>query len=306
MPSDASRAQWSLRQVCEALRSNARAVPFSMAILLCALAVGFYQHLPWARTRWEDSLPLVALLLLSTCDQLQKPLVSTPGQAARLFSWGGLLLGALLLCVEGIEGIKNMPAEHDFEGMLWQNIALFCLCLSLVLRRDGFPVAARLAPLFLQALLLLPLYEFLLLEVSYPLRLISTAISAWVLRLFTFGGSHDGTTLIWGGTTLSITDACSGIALVGMLCLVEYLVARTIRAAAWKKWCWGSLLLLWLLLGNACRLLLTAMLHAWIGERVFLRGPHYLLGCFFVVVTALLIWGSSCVFALDTDEETSR
>lgn len=240
MPSDASRAQWSPRQVCEALRSNARAVPFSMAILLCALAVGFYQHLPWARTRWDDSLPLVALLLLSTCDQLRKPLFSAPGKAARLVSWGGLLLGAVSLCVEGMGSANDMPGRHGFEGMLWQNLALFCLCLSLVLRRDGFSVAARLAPLFLQALLLLPLYEFLLLEVSYPLRVISTAISAWVLRLFTFGGSHDGTTLIWGGTTLSITDACSGIALVGVLCLVEYLLARTIQAAAWKNGAGGA------------------------------------------------------------------
>lgn len=66
------------------------------------------------------------------------------------------------------------------------------------------------------------------------------------------------------------------------------------------------MLLLWLLLGNACRLLLTMMLYAWIGERVFLRGPHYLLGCFFVVVTALLIWGSSCVFALGTAKEQKR
>jgi exosortase/archaeosortase family protein len=117
-----------------------------------------------------------------------------------------------------------------------------------------------------------------------------------VLRLCTVQVISDGTTLLWGTQVISITDACSGISLLSFLALLEYLIVRSIDTAVWKKWCWSSLLLLWIILGNALRLLLTFVLYAVMGDAVFERMPHFLLGCFFIVITSLLIWFSS--FAL--------
>ena len=173
------------------------------------------------------------------------------------------------------------------------------LTLAILLRQDGFPAAGKCLPLLLLAVVILPLYELLLLEFSYPLRLLSTWISVILLNLCSYRVNYDGTSLFWENQTLSITEACSGISLLSLFFLIEYLIAQPLEIASWKKWCWSSLILIWVTLGNAFRLLLTFVLYRFLGERVFEARIHFLLGCFFVVITSLLIWFSSYLFKLD-------
>ena len=240
------------------------------------------------------------LLALATWNLMKFPLTSHATPSHRHASWSLLTVAAVAMGGAAVlsHGLPD-SGQRELTPLLCKNAALLFLAFAAILRQDGLPAVIKSLPVLVLAILILPLYELLLLEFSYPLRQLSTLVSVGVLNLCAFHVQFDGTSLFWGDQTLSITEACSGISLLGLFVLLEYLIAHPLRTAAWKKWGWSSLLVLWVTLGNALRLLLTFVLFRIIGERVYAPRPHFLLGCFFVVTTSLLIWLSSFLFKLD-------
>ncbi len=296
--SDAGREQpWS------ALLRHCRAFPGSASVLLAAIAFGLVEFLLWGRTHMEDGIPLILLLLLASYHILSGPMPETGTGTGGKADWAVLCLAALLMACAAAFTNSRLYSGRSLPPMLCKNGAILCLALAVSMRMDGLRCALRLLPPLLLAIVVIPLYELLLLQFSYPLRLVSTAFSVFFLKLCSFSVSYDGTSIIWRDQVISITEACSGISLLGMLLLIEYIVVRPIRADSWKKWCWSSLLLLWVILGNALRMLLTFLLYMPMGRRVHEATPHFLLGCFFVVATSLMIWGSSFILRLDAPED---
>ncbi len=280
------------------LRRNFLAAKASASLLVISIVFGTVSYLLWERTNWEEGACLLALLLLASFDKgTSAPLSSNPSPRSRVFSWLLLLLAFLGLLATWQ---TTAAQEQSLFRHLCKHGSLLLLAFATSMRFDGARTAASFLPLYLLGFVLLPLYEVILLEISYPLRLLSTAIAAQVLRLCAIPVVADGATMLWGSQVISMTDACSGIALLSFLAFLEYLVARPVVTAAWKKWCWGSLLLLWVIIGNSLRLLLTFALYAVMGDAVFHHVPHFLLGCAFIVITSLLIWFSS--FSLSHDE----
>ncbi len=281
------------------LRKNFLAAKASAFLLIAAILFGTVGYLLWGRAHWEEGAFLLALLLLACFDLGNSPIpTSEPSRCSHVLSWL-ILLCAFLGLLFSWQTHAVPFSNRDFSRLLCKHGALLFLAFAISLRFDGTRTAFTFLPRLLLGFVLLPLYEVILLEISYPLRLLSTSVTVLVLRLCTVQVISDGTTLLWGTQVISITDACSGVSLLSFLALLEYLIVRPIDTAVWKKWCWGSLLLLWIILGNALRLLLTFALYAVMGNAVFARMPHFLLGCFFIVVTSLLIWFSS--FALSRD-----
>ncbi len=281
------------------LRKNFLAAKASAFLLIAAILFGTVGYLLWGRAHWEEGAFLLALLLLACLDLGNSPIpTSEPSRCSHVLSWL-ILLCAFLGLLFSWQTHAVPFSNRDFSRLLCKHGALLFLAFAISLRFDGTRTAFTFLPRLLLGFVLLPLYEVILLEISYPLRLLSTSATVLVLRLCTVQVISDGTTLLWGTQVISITDACSGVSLLSFLALLEYLIVRPIDTAVWKKWCWGSLLLLWIILGNALRLLLTFALYAVMGNAVFARMPHFLLGCFFIVVTSLLIWFSS--FALSRD-----
>ena len=283
----------TISEVFVPVRKNLTLAPVSMAALLCAIAIGCVEYAMWGRTDLEDGIPLILLLLLAAYDRMRPPLCPAPSSKSRLAGWICIAVAVAAIAASSFVG------DSDFLPALSRNTAILCVILGFILRQDGTSAALRLLPIFILAILIIPFYEYLILEFSYPLRLVSTAVSAWLLKLCAINVSYDGTSMILDGQIISITDACSGISLLGLLFFLEYYIARSIDSAAWKKSCWASLVVLWIILGNALRILVTMLLYRAIGPRVFERDLHFALGCFFVVVASLLIWFSSFIFNLD-------
>ena len=294
----------SAAQVFHIIAENVRAHRAMSCVLAFAMCFGILEFLLWGRTHLEDGIPLLILLFLAAFQLLKTSVLSLPSARGRHCAWGLLVPAGLLMACAAIVSRINPAGSADLLPALCKNGAILCLAVAAVSRLDGFPAAFKLLPILLLAVLVLPLYELLLLEFSYPLRLVSTAVSVGFLRLFC-SVSYDGTSLFYGHQTMSITDACSGISLIALFLLLEYLILLSVRTDSWKKWAWASLLLLWVILGNASRLLLTFLLYRIWGERVFEADLHFLLGCFFVVVTSLLIWFSSFLFNLEPNGEAS-
>ena len=272
----------------------------SAVVLVLAILFGVGEFLLWGRSHWEDGVLLTVLLLLASYDRFNTALDHSPTLRSRMTGWGLLVVAGGLMVLASRLSVDD---AHDLARALCKNGALLLVSLAITMHYDGFKTSLALFPLYLLGIVILPLYEYLLLEISYPMRLVSTAAASWLLRLCTVAVSYDGTTLFWNDQAISITDACSGIALLSFLYLLEYLIARKCQAPAWWKWCWSSLVLIWIILSNALRQLLTFLLFAVMGEKVHEETPHFLLGCVFIVVASLLIWFSSFIFQLDAPKQ---
>ncbi|MBQ7649846.1 MAG: exosortase/archaeosortase family protein [Victivallales bacterium] len=280
------------------IRKNLAECRASLAALLCTVLLACVEYLLWGRAHLEDGLPLIALLFLATYDQTCLPLRPNPTSSGRLVSWL-CILAALTAMATSL----SIDQDSDFIPAFLRNCAILCIAIGFSMRIDGTRPTARFLSLHILAVLIIPFYEYLLLEFSYPLRLVSTAVSASMLKLCAIPVDYDGTSMLWNGKIITITDACSGISLLGLLFLLEYLVVRSVKSSQWKKWCWGSLVILWIIIGNALRLLVTFLLFRIVGDCVFERGLHLCLGCLFVVVTSLMIWFSSFIFSLDSPDK---
>ena len=280
---------------------NLCTVKTSAGVLVFAILFGVVEFFLWGRTHWEDGLLLLFLLLLASFDRLKTPLEHNPTPLARMVSWGMLAVaGSLMLLALRI---STGDGSHELGRVLCKNGSFFLLALAITMHYDGIKTAISLLPLNLLAIIILPLFEYLLLEISYPMRLVSTAAASWLLRLCTVAVSYEGTTLFWHDQAISITDACSGIFLFSFMFVLEYLIARGIQASAWRKWCWSSMVLIWIIIANAFRQLLTFVLFTVMGEKVHEQTPHFLLGCVFIVVASLLIWFSSFLFQIDSPKQ---
>lgn len=297
-PSDLN-GQLTPRRPWENLCANAINYPTTHATLAAAAFFGITGFLVWCRPYLEDGAFLMILLGMATWKLLKVPLASRATANHRRASWLMLMVAATAMAAAAALSHGLSEGQRELLPLLCKHVALLFLATAVILRKDGLPAAAHSLSMLALAILVLPLYELLLLEFSYPLRQLSTMVSVGVLKLCAFHVQFDGTSLFWGNQTLSITEGCSGISLMGLFVLLEYLIIQPLRTSAWKKWSWSFLLVLWLTLGNALRLLLTVLLFRVIGERVYAPRPHFLLGCFFVVTTSMLIWLSSFLFKLD-------
>jgi len=262
--------------------------------LLFAFAWGVMATLLWGRQYWQDCLAVLFILIVLIYDW-PKRCVEVIKEHRKYKDLGWLFL---------FTSISLMAVGIHVHLIIYKNISIFLGVFGLVVFLDGLYVGGRLFVPFMIAFVVLPLYEFLVLSLSYPLRFISAVLTSHVLWLFGVNISYRGTILYWNAKQVAITDNCSGITLLGVLFFIALLVIRNNKAAFWKKSIWMSLVFLWIIVANVLRLLLTALFYALIGERVFSDNPHIFLGCFFVIVASVLIQWSSLL--LDSREGENK
>lgn len=328
------------RALLEKLKSRLKPAlqePATASVLGICFIIGVAESILWGRTALDDMIPLWAMLILLFYDHFTQPseaqspnIQDSPTEAIQPVTmpppavcehtqrsgcptgaWLILLISAAVMA-PSIAFAKcatvqaNGQLTHSIGNnatMALRNISLALLAISVLTYKSGWHTAIRHWTLPTMSLIVIPFYELLLLEFSFPLRLVSTNIAVGFLRLLSFNITNNGTTLLWNGNELAITDACSGISLLGLLLFIAYWLIRKVTAPAWQKYCWLSMLLLWIMLSNTLRLLLTLFGYMIWGEVIFSSIPHFILGCFFVICCSLLLWFSSGkLFKSDTNQ----
>lgn len=296
------------------------------AVVLCiSLAIGVAESFHWGRIALDDMIPIWAMLFLLFYDHFSQPWNDTSRQIMRIETayqaemkielrtkkcllisnicgaWMFLFLSAVFMAsgialarcsVLNDNGQLNLSIGSNVP-MILRNLSLALLVISVMIYRAGWHFAACHWMLPVISMVFIPFYELILLEFSFPLRLLSTNIAVFILRLLSFSVTSNGTTMFWQGNEIAITDACSGMSLMGILLFVAYWIVRKTSAPAWQKSCWFSFLLIWILFSNTIRLILTFWGFMLIGDRVFASVPHFLLGCLFVIMCSLLLWLSN-------------
>lgn len=126
--------------------------------------------------------------------------------------------------------------------------------------------------------ILIPAATFYNAALSYPLRLVSTELSALLLSVFNIPTVVDGTVIAVGTRHIAVTTACSGIEQVEGLLLGATLIVVVCHQSKRYRFLHFSLLLPLIIIFNTLRL--TATIAGWLrwGDVVLGDFVHRLLG----------------------------
>jgi exosortase D (VPLPA-CTERM-specific) len=163
--------------------------------------------------------PIAAFLVWQQKDRLERVLFTG--------SWWGVslvLLGGALLVVGQLGTIYTL-IQYAFL------VTLF----GLVLAFTG-SAAFRLLfmPLFI-LVLMVPLPQFVLANLSTKLQLLSSELGVWFMRLFDISVYLEGNVIDLGGYKLQVEEACSGLRYLFPLMTLGFLMAYFYKGATWKR-----------------------------------------------------------------------
>lgn len=142
-------------------------------------------------------------------------------------SWFGITVVLAGIALQVIGGLAAVYVIQQYGFF----VTIFGLILSLLGGRT-----ARLiwAPL-LMLLLMVPLPEFLLQNLSAQLRLISSQLGVWFIRLFDISVFVEGNVIDLGGYKLQVAEACDGLRYLFPLLTLSFIMAYMFRAVWWKR-----------------------------------------------------------------------
>lgn len=196
-----------------------------VALLLGALYYGTFSWLvrvDWVREDYSSS-ALIPLIVGYLVYERRAALNATP----RAPSWSGLLpvLAGLLLFWLGELAGEFFTLYLSFwlvlVGIIW------CWLGSRRLKVLRFPLFILLA--------MFPLPYYLTDLVTLRLKLISSWLGVWVMRLYGLSAYREGNMIDLGFTRLQVVDACSGLRYFIPLLVLAILLAGYYRAPFWKR-----------------------------------------------------------------------
>ncbi len=196
-------------------------VTFCVTLFIFSDGLG-HMLLDWQREEFSHGymIPLVSVyLLLQKLPELAK--VKSNHQI-----WGVVVVvvGILLYIVGELSALYPI-IQYGFI------VVLTGIAISLLGIRGALVIGAPIAYL----LFMIPLPNFLYLNLSSNLQLLSSSIGVTILRLFNISVFLEGNVIDLGSLRLQVVDACSGLRYLFPLMSFGFLVAYIYRAPLWKK-----------------------------------------------------------------------
>lgn len=270
-------------------------IPLAILLLL-ALGIGLAQAIWTSPPNVDNALILAALAALLAWNMAPglHPAPPQPRPTARLAAW--LLLATAVVLIL-LENHTNTVALHHLVTLL--------LALAVATWLEERHNAARASLPLGIALLVLPNQEYLLLAFSYPLRLISTIITVFCLKIVGLDISHHLTSIRIGTSEIAVTDACSGIDQLAVMLLLGYILVRQFQHTR----PWQAIHYLFLvpavILANSLRLITSCLLYLRLGPAAFDDPYHTWFGYAMVAVTVVLLWAIGFILPEATAPETA-
>lgn len=206
-----------------------------------------------SRSGWAALIMMAALLTLIFRDGLLY-LVQTWGQKEE-YSYGYLVpLIAAFLVWQRRDDLERVPFAGSWYGLLvlLSGLALFAVgqlstlfiivqyafivaLFGAVLAYAGWrPMATLWVALFL-LLFMIPLPDFLYIQLSQKLQLISSQLGVWVIRLLGISVYLEGNVIDLGTYKLQVVEACSGLRYLFPLMTLGFMAALFFRAPFWQR-----------------------------------------------------------------------
>lgn len=271
------------------LLSAFRKAPIAAIAFCIVWLITAFRAFSVASGEWDRTLPLLLLAAVITCTVFLKHRLGTRGLLSKSVAWIMLLLVLVPIAL-------RLPMPNIALVLFFQVWAVCIFCLGL---RSGLWMGI---PLLL-CQLIIPYQEQLSLFFSYPLRLISTIISAETLQFFGCNIQYELTTITVGTAEIAITDACSGITQLEVLLLLCYLVVlRQHRSTLWRGLHYLCILPV-IIVVNSLRLILTVLLFFLLGTKAFDEIWHVSLGYLLVIFVMLLFWWIGALFPQNQEKQ---
>lgn len=181
------------------------------------------------------------------------------------------------------------------------NIAIALFAIACMLFFHGRRAALWMSPALIIFCLFIPMREQFILMVSYPLRLISTTLSVWVLKLCQVDINYHLTTITMPGEAqIVITDACSGIEQLEAMLLIGYIIIHLQPKPFIWSLCHYLFLLPIIIISNSIRIIVTILLFKAVGPVILENTWHATLGYCLVFACSFLIWYAGLLFPAET------
>lgn len=280
-----------MRQEIRQLRQTIAHCPKLALVNGAVFLIAFWRGFRGRGSELAEFFCLALPALLVGFDSLRqvRPRQGAPSAAEIAGGWFLLIAGGVLLSV---------PAWSARPLLRMASVMMFATAAAV--RWGGWRNAAWQVPFYGLALLIVPFFTQANLYISYPLRRISTVLSAGVLKWCGGGVDYDLTVIQLDGAAVAITDACSGIQQLEAMFAVAYLLVRRERLA----WVWKIQHFLCLLpaviLSNALRIIVTILLYHAVGERAFAEPVHIALGWAQVVTALAVLFGAGKLFPVQS------
>ncbi len=198
------------------------------AILVAILVYAFYDGLYWARIHnWQTDeynhcylIPPIALFLLAT---RMRDLAAVPWEGSSVGLW---ILGiTLLLLVLGeFSAIYTISQIGFVTGVIGAAIAVF-----------GMPFFRIAWPAFVYLYFMVPLPDFVQVQLSAGMQLVSSQLGVAMVRLFGMPVFLEGNVIDLGTYKLAVAEACSGLRYLFPLMSFGFLCAVLFQAPLWQR-----------------------------------------------------------------------
>ena len=142
-------------------------------------------------------------------------------------SHAGLLLVAFGLLIQYLGKLSSLQVVEQLSVVI--------VVWGLVATLGGYRLLRQLAVPMLLLLLMVPLPQFLLQNLSASLQLLSSRIGVAVMRLCGISVFLDGNIIDLGNYRLEVAQACSGLRYLFPMMTVALIVGYLFRAPAWKR-----------------------------------------------------------------------
>ena len=189
---------------------------------------------------------------------------------------------------------------------LAMRISLLLLMGACLARFANYQVVFKLLPAGVIFLLLLPNSAYLNSMLSYPLRLICSHLTCFILKICAVDISCDATVLRLGTEKIAVTAACSGIAQLEAMLLIGWLITIVVHKRLICQISHWLLLLPIVILLNSLRLTITLLLYLRFGEVVFNDTVHIILGYAMVILVTIVFWACRSLIPFSEKEEVSK
>lgn len=227
----------------------------------------------------EDNISTIAFWLIAVALLLHRRKNYLAPASAGIWPWVFLLLA---LCTATYRPIQYVSPAF----VTWTFV--FLLTMSLVAWLGGRRAWRLLfVPLFV-LLVLIPVMPELIHWVSLPMRIMSTHIATFCLKLFGITVASRGTEILIGNERLAITAACSGVVLLQTMMWVVWIAVLRRYPPGWRRLLHYSFLLPVVIIGNSVRVMILAIAFQHGGTQVLLGPLHFWMGCLAIGIAAIL------------------
>lgn len=225
---------------------------------------------------------LVPLVVLALLQQRRHDLVR--------FATRGVLrmraLAWLMLSGGALGFVFGSAASEDFT----LRASGVCVALGLTGVLGGPARLRRYGPPLALLFTCIPLPYVFFYKLSFPLQLLSAKLAAGALDLGGLDVARNGNVFVVNGHALEVVGACSGIRSMMALCALALVVAVASRLGTLRGGALAVAALPVAMCGNLLRLLVTALLVAWLGPRAAEGTLHEAVGLASFLAAAALLW----------------